>query len=117
MTKFTDLDTAVVALRDAMIKDYARYNTVTSGNYNLPQSYYDERLKEYAENFRIEEGRTYIKLIGNGSVKGFIVKKPTKGFKVGDMLMAASYKAPATNFSRGNVFDGQFDRIRWTGIQ
>ena len=117
MTKFTDLDTAILALRDAMISDFAGYNNASSGYYNLPESYYQERLKEYAESFRIEEGRTYIKLTSNGSVKGFIVKKPTKGFKVGDMLMPASYKAPATNFSRGNVFDGLFDRIRWTGIQ
>ena len=53
----------------------------------------------------------YDKIIAdNGTqktVKGFICKKNNdkKGFKVGDMLKAATYSAPATNFSRGNIFD------------
>lgn len=65
----------------------------------------------------MEEGRNYIKLIqdndGRQSVVGFVVKKSPKAidnktnesFKVGDMLMAKSWSAPATNFARGNVFE------------
>ena len=45
------------------------------------------------------------KPFGGGSVNGFIVKKATKGFVEGDMLKAAGYNAPATNFARGNVFE------------
>lgn len=67
--------------------------------------------------FIMEEGRNYIKLIrdeeGRQSVVGFVVKKSPKAidnktneeFKIGDMLMAASWRAPATNFARGNVFE------------
>jgi len=87
-----------------------------------------EYNKEVVDNWNIEikEGPNYIKLVkkdhkssfDGGSVNGFIVKKATKGFVEGDMLKAASYKAPATNFKRGNVFtDAKNTNIaRWTGI-
>ena len=61
--------------------------------------------------FSVESGRSYDKIIANNgmqkTVKGFICKKNNdkKGFKVGDMLKAATYSAPATNFTRGNIFD------------
>jgi hypothetical protein len=70
-----------------------------------------------------EVGSTYIKVIEtkNGdsrSVHSFIVNKATKKFPVGTILKAASWKAPATNFSRGNVNDvaTYANRVRWTGI-
>ena len=36
----------------------------------------------------------------------------------GDVLYAASWKAPARNFARGNIFDEHrgVGRIRWTGV-
>jgi len=116
MNAFENLNDAVVALKEKMIEDFRQWNERSSEKSSLDQEWYDNRVKEYADDFRIEEGRNYIKLVANGSVKGFVVKKATKGFVVGDMLMAASYKAPATNFSRGNVMLGEFDRVRWTGI-
>jgi len=79
--------------------------------------------------YHVEEGRNYIKLVrseeGRQSVCGFIVKKSPKAidnktnqpFRVGDMLMAKSWKAPATNFARGNLFDGYNKQaVQWTGI-
>jgi hypothetical protein len=67
--------------------------------------------------YTFEEGRNYLKLVrsdenGRSSVVGFIVKKSpkyidnktNKPFQVGDMLMAAGWSKPATNFARGNVF-------------
>jgi hypothetical protein len=70
-----------------------------------------------------KEGRNYIKIIqcrGNDerSVHSFIVKKATKKFVEGDVLMAAGWNAPATNFARATVFDtDSFEgRIRWAGI-
>ena len=79
--------------------------------------------------YTFEEGRNYLKLIRsdeNGrstSVVGFIVKKAPKAidnktnqpFNVGDMLMAAGWSKPATNFARGNLFTG-YSNVRWTGI-
>jgi len=71
--------------------------------------------------YSVEFGRSYDKIISNNgtqkTVKGFICKKDNdkKGFKVGDMLKAATYNAPATNFTRGNIFDENV-RIGWLGI-
>ena len=95
-------------------------------------SEFDIALQEYAEhlvadygrpdmNFKVDfiEGRNYIKVaVGTTgrSSHSFIVVKPTKGFKFGDILKAASWKAPATNYARGNVLEGNFKHIRWCGI-
>lgn len=80
-------------------------------------------------NWIAEEGRNYIKIVhcrgkdhagreGQRSVHSFIVKKATKKFVEGDVLMAASWKAPATNFARATVFDTDSftNRIRWSGV-
>ena len=73
--------------------------------------------------FYAEEGRNYIKIVhakwgGQRSVHSFIVKKATKKFVEGDVLMAASWKAPATNFARATVFDKEslVGRVRWSGV-
>jgi len=115
---YENLNDAVVAVKEAMINDFREWNnrSAEKRESTLGQEWYDNRIAEYADDFKIEEGRNYIKLSANGSVKGFIVKKPTKGFVVGDLLMAKSWKAPATNFARGNALMGEFDRVRWTGI-
>jgi len=47
-------------------------------------------------------------------VHSFIVKKAFKHFKVGDVLKAASWAAPALNQPRGNVLDGNY-HMQWTG--
>jgi hypothetical protein len=43
------------------------------------------------------------------------VKKANKGFKVGDILKASSWSAPAMNFARGHVEDEEL-RLNWAGI-
>ena len=70
---------------------------------------------EFVQALRVEEGRKYIKIIKQGSVWGFIQKADdAKGFRKGDILMAAGYNAPARNRARGNILDGGYT-IRWTG--
>ena len=72
-------------------------------------------------NIIFKEGRNYIKVIRSEdigqrqSVVGFIVKKATKGFQVGDILKAAGWNAPATNFARGHVDDEEL-KLNWAGI-
>jgi len=90
----------------------------------LHEQFEHARTDEYT----FEEGRNYLKLVrsddqGRSSVVGFIVKKAPKAidnktnqpFNVGDMLMAAGWSKPATNFARGNLFTG-YSNVRWTGI-
>lgn len=94
---------------ELMLADYDRY----TDDRDMPRnSYY------------VESGRNYDRIVQvNGynqseSVAGFICRKdnPKKGLVMGDMLMAASWKAPATNFARGNIFTNMPQSIRWTGI-
>ncbi len=67
-----------------------------------------------------EFGSKYIKIIkrhwGSKSVAGFIVNSHNAKFPYGTLLKAASYKAPALNFSRGNIFELQDKHFSWTGI-
>lgn len=90
---------------DIMAKDYLRMGTSNERTYF------------------VEEGRMYDRIVstlpsGQMSCAGFICRKdnPKKGFVRGDMLMPASWKAPATNFARGNIFTNMPARISWTGI-
>lgn len=100
-------ENAVQNILDLMVKDYE------AAGYNL-------ETPEYY----IDSGRVYDKIVSNNGaqlgVKGFICKvdNPKKGFKTGDLLMAKSFNAPATNFARGNIFEKSTlaKCIRWTGV-
>jgi len=72
------------------------------------------RIKEFADALELKFGKKYIKILSGGSAHSFIVstEKDAK-FKKGDILMAASWSAPARNFPRGNIFDDY--KVRWTG--
>ena len=93
-----------------MIADYVKFmpptNEVRTNMFN-----------DYKSSLTYKVGSKYVKVISEtGGVKMFIVAVDgTKGFKRGDILKPASWAAPATNFARGNIFEGNFDRISWTG--
>ena len=75
----------------------------------------NEKMKEeFANSWSVKEGQKFIKLVAKHSVHSFIVKKAFKHFKVGEVLKAASWKAPALNQPRGNVLEGNYP-IQWTG--
>lgn len=101
-----------------LVQDYAGW---TRSDPNEPSTICDQMTKDFAEGLTFTKGRNYIKIIskrnsGNRSVHSFIVLKPTKGFQIGDILKPAGWKAPATNFKRGNVFElWSLAAIRWTG--
>lgn len=84
----------------------------------------EEHVQQMIDDFTItfEPGSSYIKVVKSNrdgtqcSVHSFIVNKAKK-FPLGAILKAASFKAPATNFSRGNLLNRQtWDRVRWTGV-
>ena len=112
--KAVDIEDAIESVLDFMRENYVEWSNWSS-NYK-PNAHSEnmnvknEMIHNYCNGLRVEEGRKYYKLIGsNGggtqeSVKGFIVKEDERKFSRGDMLKAAGWKAPARNFSRGNVF-------------
>jgi len=62
--------------------------------------------KNYVKLIKNNYDKKTMKDLNSGSVYGFIVKNPDdKMFKVGDILKAQSFKAPARNFPRGTIFD------------
>lgn len=91
--------------------DYARWTQGT------PDAVIDDvqkgMIEEFNESVRYEVGSSYIKVIDRDSVHSFIVNKAKK-FALGDILKAASWKAPATNYARGNVLTGDLACVRWT---
>ena len=70
-------------------------------------------------------GAKFIKVIvghtgdSQRSSHSFIVLGDYKGakntFKHGDILKSASWKAPAKNFSRGNIMENSYGSISWAG--
>jgi hypothetical protein len=101
----------LTAYFDRIIADYKAF---------WPDWQTDKNKKEMVEDFiaslRFEVGNKYIKVVKRDSVHSFIVRNDTGKFKAGDILKAASWKTPATNFVRGNLFEKTFDRVRWTGV-
>lgn len=71
---------------------------------------------EFILGVRVDFGKKYAKVVTRGSAHSFIVLQDGGKFRKGDILKAASWAAPATNFVRGNVLDGKFSNATWTGI-
>lgn len=118
--KFTDIDTAVEVLVEAIKTDYRDF-TARGSNRSKQEKVNDDftpinlkMIDEFEDGVVVKNGSKYIKIIAGHGVWGFIVKSDTdKKFRAGDILKAASWASPARNAARGNVFDGY--SIAWTG--
>ena len=100
---------------DAIKADFAKfYENVEDKEYALA------RIQEFNDGLDFIAGSKYLKVIkykgSSRSVHSFICFKDNGKFKVGDILRAASWSAPAKNFARGNLFVGDFSNVRWTGV-
>lgn len=75
------------------------FQTFLKGCVDIYQNYVDRMgFKHNNDTFSFNQGRRYIKVIRGGSVHCFVDRTN------GDVLKAASWKAPAKT-ARGNVFD------------
>jgi hypothetical protein len=89
------------------------------------QADYDSRSSNQFIEFHYECGRKYVHVImrhigqfssGQRSSHSWIMIDNDKKFKRGDILKSASWRAPARNFSRGNVLCGGYKHIQWAGV-
>ena len=106
----TELTLALGKYLDAIVADYVAWYD----NTGTDPEYVAKVVEEFKNDLGFTEGNKYIKVVKKGSVHSFIVNTDDdKKFKRGDILMAASWAAPARNFARGNIF-GKY-ATRWTG--
>ena len=110
------LDQGITKAVELMTDSYKNMYADRATDDDWRKEYGIEQIAKFIGTTRILKGRNYVKVVADGSVKFFVVAKATKGFKIGDLLKAASYAAPATNFARGNVCENKFGDIRWTGV-
>ena len=106
----SDLEAGIQRYITAIKADYAGYSPMSAIR--------AEMIKEFDAAIRYEIHRKFIKVITGPqtSVHSFIVRENDGKFKRGDILKAASWKAPAKNFSRGNVLSMiHLSAVRWTG--
>lgn len=119
------LQEAVTEVAFAMEQNYADWcqSCADAQDDGVLSDYRKQSIADFK--ITVEEGNKYYKLMKTNaggtskSVNGFICKvdNPKKGFQAGDLLKAAGYNSPATNFTRGSAFDPKtWGSIRWTGI-
>ena len=102
--KTTDIKTALRSYLEHIYADYNKFNGT------------EEFRARFAEGLEFKMGKKYVKVIHHRSVHSFIVNvHDDPNFKFGDILKAASWSAPAKNFARGNIFEGNFGGISWAG--
>ena len=76
--------------------------------------------QEFIKGMNFLAGKKYIKIVlktpAQTTVKLFVVNcHDDKQFRYGDILKPAGWGSPARNFTRGNIFGGDFREIHWTG--
>ena len=102
--KMHDLAVALINYKNAILADYAKFLKEIDGS-----------VDKFGVEF--EYGSKYVKIVtisggGSRSVHSFVEKSD------GNIWRAASWKAPARNFVRGNVYitSSYEKRVQWTGI-
>ena len=122
--KMTGEDTSLLVdgldeLVELAKKDYRKWSDLGSrydGETDSRRKIKDDMISEYNREISYSDGSKYVKIITGNSVWGFVVRVHNdKKFRFGDILKPAGWKTPARNFARGNVVDGNFGGVSWTG--
>ena len=122
--KMTGEDTALLVdgldeLVELAKKDYSDWSDLGSrydGDTESRRKIKDDMISEYNREISYSDGSKYVKIVTGNSVWGFVVRVHNdKKFRFGDILKPAGWKTPARNFARGNVVDGNFGGVSWTG--
>ena len=107
LPSISDFDSALNTLIENIHKDYQGWSN------NVEYSSGVEKV-----DITLNVGRKFVKIIRDTSVWGFVAKADGihKGIpmKIGDVLKAATWNAPAKH-TRGNIFDNDQNYFSWTG--
>lgn len=103
-----DLDEFLSVAQKVVNNDYITFMPVTPGGPHTPI-------------LTIMKGRRYARIVALGYKHGYGSPRTVWGFidmTNGDLLKANSWKAPAKNFARGNIFDTDRGLLgqKWTGV-
>ena len=115
------------SLKEYILSIKADYDAWKSRTGPSPAEMNDEERKIAEKDqllVTLEVGSTYLRVVtehhGIRTLHSVIVNRPPKvagkQFNVGDILKPASWRAPATNFTYGNVLSGGPRDLSWTGI-
>ena len=102
----------IANLIEAIIEDYLVWTERSFDANGWTHITPEARADEFRSGIEVKEGPKYIRILTDRSVWGF-VNKGNENFKVGDILKAKNYRAPALNKARGNVFEDY--SVAWTG--
>lgn len=110
-----DLDKPLQAYLSHIKSSYAEWSNVKDDKLGISASIKHEMHREFCSSVSAVAGRKYIKVVAGGSAHSFIVVQRGGGFEAGDILKAATWAAPARNFSRGNIIRQEWSNVTWTG--
>ena len=106
------LDEGIKNLMAGAKDDYIQMST-SYGKKEL-EGYSKEQVEQWDNKTKVSFGKKFIKIVQDTGVFAFVMKEDSGRFKKGDILKAASWRAPALNSPRGNVLTGNY-AIQWTG--
>lgn len=102
---------------DHILNDYKVWMNLENREDDIAKQVALEMINRFK--IEVEQGSKYLKIVHNNgtqrSVHSFICRKDNGKFKTGDILKAAGWAAPAKNFARGNILEGNWSNVRWTG--
>jgi hypothetical protein len=107
----TEIKTSLRRYLDHIYTDYTEW--MNRGKFGKIETI-ERMIADFTESLSFKMGSKYVKVVQKGSVHSFIVNThDDPKFAFGDILKAASWKTPARNFARGNIFDETYS-VSWT---
>ena len=112
------MENEIQQLIETIKADYAKWGSRWKTKDADQVKYREQQAQRFNDGLGYKVGKKYIKITeqGGGEVWGFVVNVDNDPkFKKGDILKAAGWATPARNQARGNIIEGNFDWVQWTG--